>query len=558
MKVISYNKFFLLFLAVYTPLFARSTEDYQALLRKTIEIYPEFEEVLPSSSLNNSINSFVPTITNKQALGISAIPLSPLDNKDITRLKEMMIYNTTRLLEPNSLPIIFEMLTNAIASDDSMQIGFWTACLNNNIANYSNLSNLAEINYLSEYIPALAPDLKNSEGQAISMRGAATPSFNDAFKTDYSQDIYEKLISNIKPQVITTNSEYITNFLLQRPASILKNSQMHANKLALNLQRAALTKDKTTYNGNLAVLKSSVGSIQTTASILRTAVEFAKLKIKYKAPDSKSITVSSSKIDQAIPLETSLFLKEAIKTQSKEGSVGLLVEPLSTKQGSLLGKQALVLSSQISSSLAKRKIEYTVLNLDSILRSDFPTAKSMPVIIIPCIKFSARSGWYLQSELNKRIREYQNQGGRIMWVSSHSVNFLGEISRNLQNATNDLNISLDGDDEIHIHKILNASEEDGSIDMLRSPAQFNKMLPLGYTVRENENITPLISINSDGELITIAAVNKDKSSAYFNPIILYPAAVDVQVDALIPAKFESSIEDAFMSSLRILMDPNSL
>ncbi len=84
------------------------------------------------------------------------------------------------------------------------------------------------------------------------------------------------------------------------------------------------------------------------------------------------------------------------------------------------------------------------------------------------------------------------------------------------------------------------------------------MLPMGYTVRENENITPLISINSDGELTTIAAINNDKSSAYFNPIILYPAAVDVQVETLIPAKFENSIEDAFMSSLRILMDPNSL
>ncbi|MDD7983615.1 hypothetical protein PQO01_01455 [Lentisphaera marina] len=558
MKVISKNKFFLLMLALAMPLMARSTEDYQLLLKKTIELYPEFEDALPNTSLSNSITSFVPVITNKDVLGISAIPQSPLDNKDIARLKEMVIYNTTRLLEPNSLPIIFEMLTKSIAAQDSMQIGFWTACLSNNIANYSDLSNLAEINYLAEYIPALAPDLKNSEGTPISMRGSASASFADVFKHDLMDELYQKNNASFKPQIITKQAEYMTTFLLQRPVSILKNSQLHANKLAQNLQRAALTEDKTTYNGKLAVLKSSSASIQTTASILRTAVEFAKNKIKYTSPSSKAITELASKHSQAIAPELSLYLKEAIEKQSKEGNIGILIEPLSTKQGSLLGNQTLVLASQISSALIKRKVEYSLLNLESILRSHFPSAKQMPVLIIPCVKLSARSGWYLQSELNKRINEYKEQGGRIMWVSSHSVNFLNELSRNLQSATSLSNISLDNSEEIMVHKVLNASGEESYIDMLRSPAQFNKTLPVGYTVKDNENITPLMSLKFDDELVTIAAINNDKTAAYINPLILYPAAVDTQVEALIPARFEQSIEDAFMSSLRLLMDPNAL
>ena len=37
----------------------------------------------------------------------------------------------------------------------NFETGFWSACLSNNIASYSDMNNIAEIIYLSEYIPSL-------------------------------------------------------------------------------------------------------------------------------------------------------------------------------------------------------------------------------------------------------------------------------------------------------------------------------------------------------------------------------------------------------------------
>ncbi|WDE96032.1 hypothetical protein PQO03_09930 [Lentisphaera profundi] len=560
MKVTSFNKFFLLLCSLSSLLMARSTEDQQVLLKNTVAAYPEFKEILPTSSLNNAIISYVPVISNKKAHGIDVIPQSPLDKKDIARLRDVPINNSSILLEPKSLPIIFEMLTQAIANKDNMQIGFWTACLNNNIAFYSDLSALSEINYLSKYIPSLDPDLNNAKGEAISMRGSATTSFSEAMKDEKAFAFYEKSMKDFTPKIITNKPEYMTSFLLQRPTSILKNTQLHANKLALNLQRAALTDDKTSFNGKLAVIKSSSDSIMTTASILRTSVAFAKNKIKYKAPNSKEITDLIKKSVLPIPLEKNIFLQEIFQKQSADGVIGLLIEPLSTTQGSLLGKPSTILASQVGSALIKKKIEYRILNLDSILRTSFPSAKSMPVLIIPCTTYAARSGSHLQSALNKLVYDYQKSGGRIMWVSSHRVNFLGDISQNLQSAPKAINIDPEEEenDEIIVHKVLNSSQEDSFIDMIRSPAQFNEAIPLGYIVKEQENILPLISFDTNDEIFTIAAINKDKSALYFNPIILYPAAVDTEVTALIPAKFQSKLEEAFLSSVRLLLDPNTL
>ena len=152
----------------------------------------------------------------------------------------------------------------------------------------------------------------------------------------------------------------------------------------------------------LSVIKSSTESVITTASIIKTAAEFASKKIKYKSPASKDILTSLQEIRTSVQLSNNIFLKEAMKKQSNTG-VGILVEPLTTSQGSLLGRQSVILASQIASALQKKKIEYKILNLESILRSSFPTAKDIPVLIIPCTKYSGRSGQFKQTELNAKI-----------------------------------------------------------------------------------------------------------------------------------------------------------
>ena len=206
MKVVSF-RLLILFIMPIILLFSRNQEDNKLLFNKVLDVYPEIEEILPQSDFHNSISTFVPSISAMRPMGIQSIPQNPLSSKDLARLKEMNIYNSLRLLEADTLPLIFEMLTKAIADRDNFETGFWSACLSNNIASYSDMNNIAEIIYLSEYIPSLAPDLLDADGNPISMRGSATASLSDAFRHDLANNAYEKLISEIKFQkIINTNT----------------------------------------------------------------------------------------------------------------------------------------------------------------------------------------------------------------------------------------------------------------------------------------------------------------------------------------------------------------
>ena len=90
-------------------------------------------------------------------------------------------------------------------------------------------------------------------------------------------------------------------------------------------------------------------------------------------------------------------------------------------------------------------------------------------------------------------------------------------------------------------------------------ASLGNIISSGYLVKDHENIEALVSISPEEDLIyTVAAINKDKSAAYFNPIVLYPAAMDKEVASLIPAKFEEGIEKAFLATVELLLDPSAL
>jgi hypothetical protein len=89
--------------------------------------------------------------------------------------------------------------------------------------------------------------------------------------------------------------------------------------------------------------------------------------------------------------------------------------------------------------------------------------------------------------------------------------------------------------------------------------QFGNIIPSGLIIKDDQNIVPLISFSPEEELsYTVAAINKDKTAVYFNPIVLYPAAVDKKVEKLIPAKFENTMEKAFLSTVELILDPNTL
>ena len=233
MKIVSTRLVLLLLLSTLAYYLRGILKTTNFSLKRFQTYTPKLRLYFHSTDFHNSVNSFIPAFSVSGVTGLKSIPQNPLSSKDLARLKEMQIYNSRMLLEANALPIIFEMLTKAIADKDSFETGFWSACLSNNISGYSDMNNIAEVVYLSDYIPSLSPDLLDPEGKAISMRGSATASLNDAFRHDLSNDAYNNIIAKNKAQIITTNPEEMTHFLLM-PTYLYTQKHSTSRKLFIS------------------------------------------------------------------------------------------------------------------------------------------------------------------------------------------------------------------------------------------------------------------------------------------------------------------------------------
>ncbi len=551
-------KYFFISISLCFTIFARTNEDNQTLFQKIPDFYPEINDVLKQADFHNSVSFFVPNISSMNPTGINSIPQHPLSSKELARLKEMNINNTKVLLELKSLPLIFEMLVKALKEDDSFKAAFWAACLNNNISNYTDLTSFPEVDYLADYIPTLIPDLLTLDNKAVSMRGSASSSFNDTFRYEFASKYYESIVAKTTIQVITKDSGYITEFLLNRPASLLRVSQKHANYFSLNLERAALSSDKTNYNGTLAVLKSSLLSVITCAEIIKTAKLFANEKIEYKSPSSNDLKTTLANSQLSIPLDASLYLKPVYDQQKENGTIGLVVEAISPARQPLLGKEALLLTSQIGHSLNKKKIDYSLLELETTMKTGFPSPIKMPIIIIPSTKYTFRSGWMSISKLEQHLMTYKNKGGRIIWIGDKQIRSLGDLATKISPIPSSIRISEGEKEELKISPLISKQDKDTFIDIIRVPSQFNNIIQTGSLVNLGEGITSLFSYVEGDEEISLAAVSNDKSTTYINPLFLFPGALDKNVEKLIPTPFQSDMDTYFANIISLILDPNKL
>ena len=533
-------------------LLARDSEDNQIILNKIVDFHPEISEIISPQGLESAGHAYVTSISSERPVGLSSIPNNPLDDKESKYLKTLQIYNTQKLLELDSLPLIFEMLTQAISENNPQKIGFWIVCLNNNISSYTDLESFPEVEYLNKYIPALFPDIKTPKGKTISLRGSCSPKLKDALKSDSGKSEYARLSSIRKTEVVSTIPETLHNFLLQRPASLLLASQIHANYFVQNIQRFAIDKDKTTHNGQLAVIKSAVDSITTTAAIITTAQAFAKSKTIYKSPSVNDIQALKQAKVQSSPLGSSLLLKEIVDQQDPQASIGLFCERTSASRRPLLGSQSHLFLSLVGRSLIENQRAYRILDLDeSYAAEKLPAPSEMPLLIIPSSNYIFRSGWIISKKLEIKFQDYIKAGGKIIWFGSDHIRFLGDLSTSMTPITKE--ITLDPGNKAEITDLTNPGSAI-TIDVIRVPSNFNKIIKSGLTIRASDKFKPLLTFNDSTSVTTIAASTKDHTMTYINPLFFYPASIDETYGKLIPCAPHKEMSAFFNSSLNLLLE----
>ena len=363
------------------------------------------------------------------------LPTSIIGTEAAEYLKGARIISTIQFSDVKSLPHLFYLLVESLKKRQYGAAAYWTGCISHVINDSASPHQVPAIFYYKTFakdFEAVTP-----AGKKIIDVETSGLYVDRHFNLPEGMKIIKKLRSEYKPTSIGTKPGDVSEYLTSLTFYLRNASFKHTEYLIDNMQRCIYTDSHQVHNGVLAVSKMGAIGISATADVLNTAWDIAKNKTKFKGEDLLD-DISESKLDELLAKRTlaQMPLFKDVYSSPDSGLVGVLAEPYYTYKQGAFGYASRYLAATIMGSLKSSKTTYRSLNLLSVLKKGLPSAKDMPILIVPACDISSGFRWIKKRDIEKALKKYSADGGRIIWIASDRAPFLGELSFNLKNSRN--------------------------------------------------------------------------------------------------------------------------
>ena len=420
-----------------------------------------------------------------------AIPSNIVGTAAMSYLRSVRIFSTLQLSDVRSLPHMHYLLYEALKRRQYGAAAYWTGCISHVINDASSphyISSIETYQNMGKYFATVTPDKKKIfEAETSGLY------VDRHFNLPEGLAIIKKFRESYKVTSLGTTPGAVSESLGSMLVKLRNASFKHGSYLLDNIERSVFTDKHQPHNGILAVSKLGVIGIGATADVLNSAWKLASEKKKFKAENILD-DIIESKVDTLIQQRTliEMPLFKDVYSAGNSGQIGVLAEPYYTHRQSSLGDASKILAANIMGTLKENKLTYRSLNLLSVLKKGLPTAKEMPILVVPASGINPGYRWIKKRDITKALQKYTSEGGRVLWIASDRATFLGELSFNLKSA---INSSIYTDEElmkegfVHYSSKLTDKGEDDEIKGIKT-----KKFPVMHLPRDTFKWTELKNV----------------------------------------------------------------
>ena len=351
---------------------------------------------------------------------VTHISITP---EDLAILKAYGMKHPYSLHGDRGQAINFVLLIHAFRARDVDRATLWMACLLHTFADEAACNHDPLIHYMTYAFKEYGMNM----GKGIGL------DFSDIVKTKEGDTIIHTLLNKVRIVPLADNRRQA--LLKVMMAGLEGNAYMTQRGSRIAATYAINASDKVLEDGMRAMAELGVYGIEHALNAIVTAWNFAK---DGTFPDLNDEIMEESKREAAEfgrnrPLRyDSIFaelLEDATETQP---SIGAIVEPSVSMDHAKFCFSAKFIMASVMRTIRNAGIPYRLVDIRMIEEQGLPEPKTMPLLIVCSGKFS------VSKNVKEHIKAYTRRGGRLLWIGGEHQNQLGEFSKILQRAANQL------------------------------------------------------------------------------------------------------------------------
>jgi hypothetical protein len=499
---------------------------------------------------------------------IYPIPESIVGSEAVDYLKANKIYYTSALHNAEAMPHMFHLLIEALKARDYSKAIVWIGSISHNLNDSASPQYLPSQYAINQF--SLHFNLKTSETSSLAKADKPILFLETLFNRDEGITELKKLRNNYKYELISKETQVVSEYLATLPIYLRNASFKHSEYLMDSYQRNLFTDSKNLNNGNIAVARMGIMGIKATADVVSMAWEFAKKKIKFRV-DKIDHAAIAQKIDDLIKKRTLKELpifKDVLPTVNS-GKIGILAESYYRFEESALGFSSRYLAAAMMGTLKKEKIAFRALDLKEYLGKQLPSPQEMPVLVVPACELTSGFRFIKKRDINKMLNDYTAAGGRILLISSARASFMGDLSFHLTTLRDETIFEGEIMEEalVQFNSVLKTEGNDSETNDIKVKSSLYKTIPSNFswmkirsqlTVNDNKDIVPLAFCNIDEQPYTLGAYLKRKDNdkkaqfiAYSN-MVFYPYLLSDKFLGVTTPQLDTITTQVFLNSLELL------
>lgn len=213
--------------------------------------------------------------------------------------------------------------------------------------------------------------------------------------------------------------------------------------------------------------------------------------------------------------------RDPAKTEA--GAIGIVIEPTWAMNNAMLGYASRVASVSIARNLEDRGRVVATIDVREAMRSGFPEASHIPVIVLVATSFSNYHS-LRTDDLDRQLTEYKDKGGKILWVGGRTLppkKALGAFSEKIHRL--DTKATLPVSDEEFLKSTVELVDESGKVkqgwkivNRATTPAGWQRpycAYEFYLDTDSNSELQPLVYLHTGEQRRIVGAILQDRSAA---------------------------------------------
>ncbi len=351
---------------------------------------------------------------------IKNISIAP---EDLAVLKTYGMKHPYSLHSHKGQAVNFVLLVHAFQARNVERATLWMAYLLHTFADEAASNHDPLIHYITYAFKEYGMNM----GKGIGL------DFADIVNTKEGDAIIRNLLEKVRIVSLAENPRQALLKIMM--AGLEGNAYMTQRGSRIAATYAMNASEKVIEDGRRAMAELGVYSIEHGMNAIVTAWSFAKNGIVPNLNDEvlEEYKREAAEFGRNRPLRYDSIFVELLEDATKTPPfIGALVEPSVSMNRAKFSFGAKFIMASVVRTIRNAGIPYRLVDIRMIEKQGLPSPKTMPLLIVCSGQFS------VSKKIKEHFKTYTRRGGKLLWIGGEHRNQLGEFSKVLQRAGNQL------------------------------------------------------------------------------------------------------------------------